>query len=247
MYKYFKKIGSTENISSWESKGLSNEVIKPPDNTLAPELSYSGKKMKVKFTGSCLKQYKITFNHEKIVNIYIVYALKLTHNYNEDITLESCLFGAVKLTKNANISKYKYSGYGIVFDGKGALSHRCGGYGNNAITFGVDMSSSVHVDNKKKDILILREGLTQGLDGTELTAEKMYSINFAATKKRFCLSLHYNGANSYLFVYGIEIEIIIFKAKDSKIVANPLCLGNISEDFSTVNVSKNSITWAFFL
>ena len=64
------------------------------------------------------------------------------------------------------------------------------------------MSYSVHVDNKKKDTLILGEGSTQGLDGATLTAEKNYSINFRENNKKFCLSLHYDGANSYLFVNG---------------------------------------------
>ena len=64
------------------------------------------------------------------------------------------------------------------------------------------MSSSPHIDNKKKDILVFREGPTQGLEHT-LTAEKMYSINFTVKKKmKFCLSLHYKGANSYLFING---------------------------------------------
>ena len=76
------------------------------------------------------------------------------------------------------------------------------------------MSSSVHVDNKKKDILIQGRGPKQGLEHT-LTAEKMYSINFTETKTKFCLSLHYNGANSYLFVNGTEIYK--FKAIDSEI------------------------------
>ena len=67
------------------------------------------------------------------------------------------------------------------------------------------MSSSVHVDNKKHDILILGESPTQGLDGTTLTAEKKYSINFTVSRKKICLSLHYNEANSYLFVNGTEI------------------------------------------
>ena len=98
------------------------------------------------------------------------------------------------------------------------------------------MGSSVHVDNKKKDILILDEGPTQGLDGTTLTAEKMYSIDFIATKTRFCLSLHYNGPNNYLFVNGTKIYK--FKAKDSEIVANRLCLGRISEEFSKDNMKK---------
>ena len=68
----------------------------------------------------------------------------------------------------------------------------------------------------------------------------MYSINFTVTKKKFCLSLHYNGANSYLFVNGTEIYI--FKAKDSEIVPNPLCLGNISKDQSVDNMKKAGFT-----
>ena len=67
----------------------------------------------------------------------------------------------------------------------------------------------------------------------------MYSINFTVTKKKFCLSLHYNGANSYLFVNGTEIYK--FKAKDSKIVADPLCLGNISKDWSADNMKKQGL------
>ena len=100
------------------------------------------------------------------------------------------------------------------------------------------MSFSAHIDNTKKDILVLGIGLMQGLEHT-LTAEKMYSINFTVTKKKFCLSLHYNGANSYLFVNGIEIYK--FKAKDSEIVACPLCLGNISKDWSIDNMKKNRV------
>ena len=97
------------------------------------------------------------------------------------------------------------------------------------------MSTSIHIDDKKKDILVLGRGPTQVL-GSTLTAEKVYSINFTVTKKKFCLSLHYNGGNSYLFVNGTEI--CKFKAKDSAIVASPLCLGNISKDWSTDNIKK---------
>ena len=98
------------------------------------------------------------------------------------------------------------------------------------------MSNSVHVDNKKKDILILGNGPTHGLDNTTLTTEKMYSANFTVDNKTFCLSLHYNGDNSYLFVNGQEI--INFKAKDSDIVPCPLCLGNISKDFDLSYMKK---------
>ena len=91
----------------------------------------------------------------------------------------------------------------------------------------------------KKDILVLGIGPTQGLEHT-LTAEKMYSINFIVTKKKICLSLHYNGANSYLFVKGTEIYK--FKAKDSEIVASPFCLGKISKDWSVDNMKKTGFT-----
>ena len=97
------------------------------------------------------------------------------------------------------------------------------------------MSSSSHIDNKKKDILVIGKGPTQGLEHI-LTAEKMYAINFTVTKKKFCLSLHYNGTSSYLFVNGTEI--IKYKAIDAEIEASPLCLGNISKDWSVDNMKK---------
>ena len=97
------------------------------------------------------------------------------------------------------------------------------------------MSFSEHIDNKKKDILVLRKGPTQGLEHT-LTAEKLYSVNFTVTKRKFCLSLHCNGVNSYLFVNGAEIYK--FKGKDSEILATALCLGNISKDWSPNNMKK---------
>ena len=100
------------------------------------------------------------------------------------------------------------------------------------------MSSSTKIDNRKKDILILGKGPTQGLENT-LSAEKMYSINFTVTGKKFCLSLHYNGANSFLFVNGKEIHK--FKAKDSEIVATLLCPGNISKGWSVDNTVKTGL------
>ena len=86
------------------------------------------------------------------------------------------------------------------------------------------MCSSTKFDNREKDILILGKVPTQGLEHT-LSAATIYSINFTENNEKFCLSLHYNKANSYLFVNGTEIYK--FKAKDSEIVASPLCLKNI--------------------
>ena len=242
--KYFKLnsiVDTVDYVLSWQS--LSNESIKPPtttNNSLTPELNYYGTKKKIKFTRSCLKQSSHIFTHKKVVNIYIVYELAASSSHNSDPTIKNCLFGAVTLTKNADIEKYKYSGYGIAFDRRSSFSFLSGGFGQKMLIFGADMSTSTHINNKKKDILVLGRGLTQGLKST-LTAEKMYSINFTVTKKKFCLSLHYNGGNNYLFVNGTEI--IKFKAKDSAIVGSPLCLGNVSKDWSTDNMKKSRAYW----
>ena len=83
------------------------------------------------------------------------------------------------------------------------------------------MSSSTTIDNKGKDILILGIGPMQGLGEHSLSAEKMCSINFTKVNTKFCLSLHYNGANSYLFVNGIEIYK--FTAQNFMIIPNNLC------------------------
>ena len=117
--KYFKVITNTDYISSWKSKGLSAESIKPPtmsDNSITPELNCFGTKTRVKFAGSCLKQPKVSYTHSNIVNIYIVYELGASDSNNSNPTLKNCLFGAVTLTKNADIDKYGCSGYGIGFE-----------------------------------------------------------------------------------------------------------------------------------
>ena len=101
------------------------------------------------------------------------------------------------------------------------------------------MCSSSKIDNKGKDTLILGKCPTQGLGEHSLSAEKMYSINFTKINKKFCLSLHYHGANSFLSVNGTEIHK--FTAKGSDIVRNNLCLGNVSKDFSSSNMKKNWI------
>ena len=88
------------------------------------------------------------------------------------------------MTKYADIDKYGYSRYGTGLDRRSSFSFPGGGFGQNVIIFGVDMSFSAHIDNKKEDILILGKGPTQGLEHT-LTAAKMYSINFTVAKRNF--------------------------------------------------------------
>ena len=230
MNKYFKMTTNTLSILLWQSKGLSTEAIDPPTMSISPLIDYVGNKIKVTFIGSCLKQSnKLTYTHGKVVNIYIVYELGGSSSNVNDPTLKNCLFGAVCLIKNADIDTYGYSGYGTGFDRKSAFSFLGTGFGQNVLIFEADMSSSAY---KKRDILVLGKGSTQGLEHT-LTAEKNVLI-LPWQEKKLCL--HYNGENSYLFVNGTEIYK--FQAKDSKIVATPWCLGNISKDWSADSMKK---------
>ena len=171
----------------------------------------------------------------------MVYELDKTYIKSHP-TLVNCLFGAVSITKNVDIDKNKYSGYGIGFNRAGLYLLPSGRFGRNVVISGVNMNISVHVDNKENNILILGQGPAQGLCEHLLTAEKMYSVNFTDNGDKYCLSLCYNGANSYLFVNGTEI--VKFKAKESKIVASRLCLGYISKDWSVDNM-KDTVLNAY--
>ena len=192
-------IANTKHISECKSRGLSDESIKPPstsDNSLSPLIYYLGTKIRLKFSGGYLKQPKLTYTHRKTVNIYIVYELGAC-SHSDDPSLKNCLFGAVRLNKNADIDKNQYSGYGIGFDRKSSFSFPRGEFGQNIIIFGADMNFSVHINNKKKDILILGKSSTQGLEHT-LTAKKMYSIKRCEKKEiLFNLALQWS---KYLFV-----------------------------------------------
>ena len=145
-------VGSGNYIYFWKSIGLSDErrdSVTAPNYKIMTELSYYGTKTRVEFNGSCLKQDKVKYNHGKIVNTYIVYEISKNYSISAYPTLETCLFGAVSLTKNADIDQYKYSGYGIGFDRKEEFSYGSRGFGRNCIIFGTDMSSSSHANNKK--------------------------------------------------------------------------------------------------
>ena len=180
--KYLKVsyVNDVNYILSWKSRGLVDikiESIKANNYLLNPRMDIY-QTSKIKFNASFLNWFPPTILHEDIVNIYIVY--EITNNYSEiDYpTLENGLFGSVKLTKNADINKYGYSGYGIGFDRNTSFSVD-NEIGKNVI-FGVDMSLSTKIDNSEKDVLILGIRPTQGLENM-LSTEKMYSINF--TKK----------------------------------------------------------------
>ena len=118
--RYFKIIANSKLILSWKSKGLSEETItfySTSDNSLTLLIDFYGSKVRVKFNKGCLKQpNKLTCDYGRKVNIYIVYELGVSSSNDSDPTTKKCLFGAVILTKIADIEKYGYSGYGIGFD-----------------------------------------------------------------------------------------------------------------------------------
>ena len=160
-------------------------------------------RIRLKFKGSYLKQEdKAPFTPKNVVNLLIVYELDTwSQELNTDFTLKDFSFGSVKLTKNADPDKHKYSFSNLRFDSRSEFSLPDRSMSKNAIIFGVDMSLSLHLDNKKKDILILGKGSTQGLNDAVLTGEAQYSINISRSNREFCLSLYYTGSNKFLFVY----------------------------------------------
>ena len=122
MYKYFGK--TEDKVSSWKSKGLSEEKIistTTPTNKSATKTIYDNARIKVRFNGDLLRQNQVTYNYGPVVNICVVYRTTLDAK-TSNIALENCLFGVVKLTTNADVDKYKYSGYGTGFDSKGSFS-----------------------------------------------------------------------------------------------------------------------------
>ena len=118
VYKYFEMVGN--KVSSWDSKGFSSKKITSASTSYSnrvPKLVYNNARIKLKFDEVLLKQDKVIYNHGPIVNIYIVYKLT-TNTADFDVTIQNGLCSAVKLTKNVNISKYKYSAYGIEFSSR---------------------------------------------------------------------------------------------------------------------------------
>ena len=149
----------------------------------------------------------------------------------------------MQVTKNADTSKYKYKGYGICFDEGGLFSIGNINNGRNVLIFGVHEDSVIHANNKANNIFVMGDGFTQGINDTTLYAEKMYSQNFTQPSTKFVLSFHYNGDDSYLFVN--DREELKFKAKEDQIINEKLYLGNLSDQWTTVNQKKQDYTKIF--
>ena len=158
-------------------------------------------------------------------------------------TIQNALFGAMQITKNVtDNSKNNYKGYGICFDERSEFGHTIteGGFAHTKDTRnGADMSFNVHKTNRANHIYLMGTGLTQGINDTTIYAEKNFYRNFTDFGKKFVLSLHYNGDNSYLFVNGRQE--LKFKAKNDQIISEKICLGNLSDQWTTSESEKTGL------
>ena len=119
--------------------------------------------MSVKFSGNYVKENKSIYSVKSVMNIYIVYSLdSISNTRNTDFTTQNCLFGAVKITNNADTSNYNYVGYGICFDEDSNFSIGNITNGRNVINLGCDASSSPHTSNRKNNIIVLGKDFIQG-------------------------------------------------------------------------------------
>ena len=200
-----------------------------------------------------LQQNKVIIpNNNKVINIYCVYKIDPIAFTRHDIfTVQNTLFGAMEVTKNTDTSKYNYKGYGICFDEGGTFGHtiREDNFDHttnarNVLIFGADMSFSTHKINKGNNIYVMGELFVEGINDTTLYAEKKFYKNFADPGKKFLLSLHCNGDNSFLFVNGRQE--LKFKAKIDQLFKEKLCIGNLSDQWTAIEKNKkNRVIWKY--
>ena len=210
-------------------------------------------RMYVYLQGSHFQQNNVlTSNNDHVINtnvisIYIVYKLDtIASSRDTTFTIQNALFGAIKITKNADNSKNNYKGYGICFDERSEFGHTIteGGFTHTTdarivLIFGADMSFSVHATNRANNIYFMGTDLTQGIHDTTLYAEKNFYRNFTDFGKKFVLSLHYNGNNSFLFVNGRQE--LKFKCKTDQLVKEKLCIENLSDQWTTSESEKTEV------
>ena len=252
-------IFNKKKISKWESTGIFNSSdyysMNGIENTKKKmPILKNDERMYVYLQGNHFQQNNVlTSNNDhvinkNVVNIYIVYKLDpLASTRDKSFTMQNTLFGAMQITKNANDnSKNNYKGYCICFDERSEFGHTIteGGRAHttdarNVLIFGTDMSLSVHATNRANHIYLMGTGLTQGINDTTIYAERNFYRNFTDFGKKFVLSLHYNGDNSYLFVNGKQE--LKFKAKTDQLVKEKLCIGNLSDQWTTSESEKTVV------
>ena len=213
-----------------------------------PDIKNDGR-MHVYLSGNHFQQNKVIIpNNNNAISIYCVYKLDpIASSRDTSFTIQNALFGAMQITKNAaDNSKNNYKGYGICFDERSQFSHTITEdgrthttNGRNVLIFGVDMSFSAHTTNRANHIYLMGDGLTQGINDSTLYVEKSYWRNFTDPGKKFILSLHYNGDESYFFVNGRQE--LKFKAKTDQLVKEKLCIGNLSDQWTTSESEKTRL------
>ena len=156
----------------------------------------------------------------------------------------------MQIAKNADTSKYDYKGYGICFDEGDQFGHTITEGGSthttnarNFLIFGTDMSFSTHANNRANNIYVMGELFIQGINNTTIYAEKKFYRNFTDPGKKFILSLHYNGDDKYLFVNGRQE--LKFKCETDQLVKEKLCIGNLSDQWTTSESEKNWFIWKY--
>ena len=176
----------------------------------------------------------------RIVNVYISYDLDASpRSPSNNFKFKNCLFGATSIIKNSDKEKYVHGGFGMIFDRPGSWSFNYD-TAKNVIICGVDNSSSSHSDNRKNNFLVLGEAAAFGINGSFISSRTNFSINFSKSNTKFCLSLHYNADDSYLFVNGKEI--FKFKANNKNVnFSTQFCLGSISNGFSATESREVSL------
>ena len=250
--RYECKLGSfnfgitSRDISEWKSTGIYNYSSDSNMNAVVnaksdlPNLKNDGR-MYVHLNGNHFQQNVANIpNNSNVINIYCVYDLDpIDSSRDTSFTIQNALFGAMQITKNATDSDKNYcKGYGICFDERSQFGHTMNkdgitytSNGRNVLIFGVDMSFSAHATNRANHIYVMGDGLTQCINNTTLYVEKKHFRNFTETSVKFVLSLHYNGDDSYLFVNGRQE--LKFKAKTDQLVKEKLCIGNLSDQWTT--------------
>ena len=241
-------------ISTGKSTGIFNYSSDSNMNAVGdsggdlPDIQNDGR-MFVYLSGNHFQQNKVIIpNNDNVINTYCVYEIQpIASSRDTSFTIQNALFGSMKITINAiDNSNNNYKGYGICFDERSQSGHTITEdgrahtiTGRKVLIFGADMSFSAHATNTANHIYLMGDGLTQGINDTTLYVKKNYWRNFTDPGKKFIISLHCNGDESYFFVNGRQE--LKFKAKTDQLVKEKLCIGNLSDQWTASESEKTGL------
>ena len=241
-------------ISTGKSTGIFNYSSDSNMNAVGdsggdlPDIQNDGR-MFVYLSGNHFQQNKVIIpNNDNVINTYCVYEIQpIASSRDTSFTIQNALFGSMKITINAiDNSNNNYKGYGICFDERSQSGHTITEdgrahtiTGRKVLIFGADMSFSAHATNTANHIYLMGDGLTQGINDTTLYVKKNYWRNFTDPGKKFIISLHCNGDESYFFVNGRQE--LKFKAKTDQLVKEKLCIGNLRDQWTASESEKTGL------